>query len=79
MPDNKHRIAAARIALESYRVTKDGKHAEVDEADARDLVTDLLHYMMSEGKDIQSELRMAFNNFTDEANIPPHQARRIRV
>jgi len=72
MPTDPHAVYLAESTLLSYR---DG--ATPDEADARNLITDLLHYMHTEeGKDIESELRMALNNFTDEVNIARFEVRR---
>lgn len=74
---NKQRAAWANIALSAYRVAK--KEGRSDEADMRDMLTDLLHLMSEKHKAIEPELRTALNNFTDEERISPYQVRRIGV
>jgi len=73
----RQRSGNASIALATYRRIKYGSEVQVDHADARDLISDLLHNMMQRGMNVEVELRMALNNFTEEANISPYQITRI--
>lgn len=70
MPDNKQRALCAGLALDAYRRAKYDTHAEADEADTRDLITDLLHLIKQESGTaaVFDELHMALGNFAEESN-----------
>lgn len=50
----------AKTALDAFLSARGYRQA--DEADARDLITDLILLMRKQGKDVDSELRMALSN-----------------
>lgn len=60
------RTWAAQIALERYREAKNGSKAGKDEADFRDLLTDLMHYAKREGIDFADQFGIAERNFEAE-------------
>lgn len=63
-PELAVRLVAAKAALTKWRGFRGG--VERHEADIRDLMTDLLHLMMHEGRDMAAELRMMRNAFEAE-------------
>jgi hypothetical protein len=56
--------AAARVALEAWRDHQSA--SENDEANIRDLLADLLILAHAEGKDVDTELRLAVMHYRDE-------------
>jgi len=68
---NERSRTRAQAALDAWRAN--AQHwfdyaGQADEADAhtRDLLTDLMHLMAHEGRDVEQELRMAKVNFEAE-------------
>lgn len=62
-PNNKDRAGWVRIALAAY---SDARGGVEDEADARDLICDILHFMREERKDLFREMRCSVSNFLEE-------------
>lgn len=70
MPADPQRVKYARNALAAYRVIKN--KGRTDEADARDLITDLMHLIRSDAESFgksraRNEVQTAINNFEAEA------------
>lgn len=61
--NNVARVVTAKYALEIWR---EFRGETPGESDIRDLMTDLLHLMMHEGRDMAAELRMMRNAFEAE-------------
>lgn len=66
------RVIWAEQALAAHRAAR--RQETPDEADERDLISDLLHVLAARGADIDREIRMALENFREEAD----EAARVR-
>jgi hypothetical protein len=61
------RIEAARAALAAWRASKGyGPGEETDEADARDLIADLLHLVYAGGGIVEVEAALAMSHYRAE-------------
>lgn len=63
--DNRDRAAVAERVLEWYRKEKDDRE-EHDEADFRDLLSDMMHWAKREGINFEEELSIAKMNYNAE-------------
>jgi hypothetical protein len=63
---NKVRAARIPLTLAAYRKAQSPYNVP-DEADIRDMLTDLMHYCQKQGINFKDELRVATNNYEEEA------------
>jgi len=65
-PTNEERAARIEPTLAAYRKAQNGQDFPPDEADIRDLLTDIMHYCDQEKIDFIEELEIARNNYLAE-------------
>ena len=62
-PTNQDKAARVDVVLDAYVAVVDGFR---DEADVRDLLTDIMHYCDREGINFDQELSRATDNYAEE-------------